>query len=527
MPTTSHLYNTNLRPALSSSQPDHRYQSNASRGFRSNTRGYPGFAPPTRNGYLRILLRRLLTQMGGFPPIYREGSSGNDRLIGSYGNDRLDGAGGNDLIAGRAGNDLLAGGSGNDHIYGGIGNDTIFGGPGDDLIFDGFGQDRIDGGDGEDSLALPGHFNDYLIRYSPAMLAPFPMGRPEQFELIDQRRGSRMLARHVEQFRFANKTLTVDQLRDQVWQPLEPPIPLSSQQSDQLIRLFGYTPGQPPVSGTKVIDSNGDGSLSAGDIAIVYGGFTGGELQRKTLTASDITSINGGNNSDIATQLATHRQQWESLGIDDYRFRLQRSQFGPADSNRPVDIEVRNGQVVAAHWPDTGQPLPDAFDFNRLTVPDLFDLLDNAIQNNAERIDVTWEPNTGIPQSMFIDQSSQIADEEFGITASNFEVLNGTQPGVVVHPPRSVIGFGDRMPRITPPNQPVAPRDYVLLGDSNSYPATAVSVTIGDTTIPVALENGQVVARGFTFPQAGPVTGTLNLEDGSVVPLAIRVTFAY
>ncbi len=517
----------NIRPMLSTTQTAYAGQTRPETGQRRASRHYPGFNRPAFNPYLLVLLQRLLAQLYGVPPINRQGSDGNDQLIGGYGNDRLDGRGGDDLLAGRAGNDFLAGGAGNDHLYGGIGNDYMQAGAGNDLLFDGIGQDLADGGDGEDRLALPGRYNDYLIRHSPAILAPYPFGRPEQFEFIDPLRGNRLQARNIEHFRFADEALTVDQLRQRLSPVTAPPLPLNTQQRDQIIRLFGFVPGQTPVSGTKVVDRDGTGQLSAGDIAIIYGGITGGELQRKVLTPADVAFINAGGNDDIASQLASHRSQWESLGIDDYRFRLQRSQFGPADGNRPVDIEVRNGQVVNATWADTGETLPDLFNYNRMTVPDLFDLIDNAIQQNAEHIDVDWDPATGIPRNLFIDQSSQIADEEIGITATNFEALNATQPGVVVHAPRNVVGFGDRMPRITPPNQPVTPRDYVLLGDSNSYPANAVSVTIGNSTVPVVRQNGQFVARGFEFPHAGPVNGTLKLEDGSIVPLKIRVTFAY
>ena len=474
------------------------------------------------NPYLLLLLQRLLAQLQGHYPGVRHGGGGNDRLIGTPWNDTLYGHGGDDLLAGRGGDDRLAGGDGNDRLYGGIGNDQLRGGNGDDLLFDGIGFDRVDGGAGEDTMALPGRYDDYLIRHRAIQLESYPPREFEQFAFLNRRNGSRTLVENVEHFRFADQVLSVDQLRERVapkW------LTLTDEQNLRLLRLFGFGAGA--EAGARVIDSNGDGELSAGDLAILSGGFTGSEIARRRLSAADVAYVNGVGGGDLATRLAENRSRWESLGIDDYRFRLQRSVFGPVEGNRPVDIEVRNGQVVSATWPD-GTPLPEQYGYNRLTIPQVFDLIDDAIQRHADRIDVDWDPRTGIPRQLYIDYSTQIADEEIGLSISRFQPLAGVQPGGIVRPPRDVIAFGDRMPRIIPPNGTVRQHnDYVLLGDIASYPANAVSVTVGDTTVPVLRENGVYVARGFQFPRAGRYEGTLQLDDGSIVPLHIRVQFAY
>ncbi|HFD88139.1 MAG TPA: hypothetical protein ENJ35_10760 [Gammaproteobacteria bacterium] len=224
--------------------------------------------------------------------------------------------------------------------------------------------------------------------------------------------------------------------------------------------------------------------------------------------------------------MQANRSKWEALNIDDYTYTLQRSCFCGPNERRPVDITVHNGEVTSAKYADTGEPLPENASFNRLTIPDLFDQIQGAIDQNAERIDVTYDPQTGIPGNMYIDISSQIADEEMGITATNFQPIGTPNQGAVL-PQRNVIGFGNRMPVIIQPGEQVAPRDYVILGDANSYPAPAASITIDGTTTPVTRENGQYFARGLEFPHAGMVQGSLQLADGSVVPLNIRVEFAY
>ncbi|WP_436527689.1 calcium-binding protein [Actinoplanes sp. HUAS TT8] len=94
-------------------------------------------------------------------PMYAEGASGNDtliggagvdRLLGGTGNDRIYGNGGNDALAGDEGNDVLYGGNGNDWVDGYAGNDYVHGGNGNDTVIGGPGRDRVYGGAGKDKV---------------------------------------------------------------------------------------------------------------------------------------------------------------------------------------------------------------------------------------------------------------------------------------------------------------------------------------------------------------------------------------
>jgi Ca2+-binding RTX toxin-like protein len=77
--------------------------------------------------------------------VQRNGTQGNDLLIGGPGDDKFNGLGGNDCIIG---------GGGNDNIDGGGGNDIIIGGPGDDNLNGGQGDDYLDGGPGTDTCNI-------------------------------------------------------------------------------------------------------------------------------------------------------------------------------------------------------------------------------------------------------------------------------------------------------------------------------------------------------------------------------------
>src|SRR5919107_1784572 len=64
----------------------------------------------------------------------RQGSFGNDNLVGTEFDDNILGVGGNDILIGSGGNDYLAGGTGNDRLSGGLGNDLLNGGAGQDTM---------------------------------------------------------------------------------------------------------------------------------------------------------------------------------------------------------------------------------------------------------------------------------------------------------------------------------------------------------------------------------------------------------
>ncbi len=93
-------------------------------------------------------------------PDTRNGTSGNDTIVGwasggdansTSGNDTLNGLAGNDSLAGGTANDSLNGGDGNDTLDGGTGNDTLAGGVGSDTFKGSQGNDSINGGDGTDT----------------------------------------------------------------------------------------------------------------------------------------------------------------------------------------------------------------------------------------------------------------------------------------------------------------------------------------------------------------------------------------
>ena len=82
-----------------------------------------------------------------------------------------------------------------------------------------------------------------------------------------------------------------------------------------------------------------------------------------------------------------------------------------------MDISVDNANITSQFNDGSQGEVPE---YNELNVKDLFKLIDEAISRGAAQIDVEYDPQLGNPTSLYIDYSTQIADEELGLNISNF-----------------------------------------------------------------------------------------------------------
>ena len=189
-----------------------------------------------------------------------------------------------------------------------------------------------------------------------------------------------------------------------------------------------------------MFDSNSDGKLSVGDSIVLQRSFgpvsgvgsgndvstgnTGISLSFHTLTQSELDSyLKGGDtDSQAKTDFETNKRQWQSSQPQDYSFTLGRSGFIGGDARKPVDITVSGNTVIDAKFADgSAGTVPD---FNQLSIDDLFKTIGNALDNNAAEVRVSYNAETGIPESIFIDQDRRLADEELFLEISNFKNLD-------------------------------------------------------------------------------------------------------
>lgn len=88
------------------------------------------------------------------------GDAGRDEIFGDAGNDRIYGGADRDWLLGEDGNDTVYGEAGDDYLRGDYDNDTLYGGDGVDELHAENGNDRVYGGNGGDQIFANAIQND-------------------------------------------------------------------------------------------------------------------------------------------------------------------------------------------------------------------------------------------------------------------------------------------------------------------------------------------------------------------------------
>lgn len=117
-------------------------------------------------------------------------------------------------------------------------------------------------------------------------------------------------------------------------------------------------------------------------------------------------------------ELAGARARWASVGPDSYTFTLQRICFCLPESSGPARVTVIDGAVSGVVYAESGEPVPEQYAYGFPSVGGLFDVIEEALEQDAARVDVTYDPETGVPIDIFIDYHEGVADEELGFSAS-------------------------------------------------------------------------------------------------------------
>lgn len=116
--------------------------------------------------------------------------------------------------------------------------------------------------------------------------------------------------------------------------------------------------------------------------------------------------------------------RWEAQGLDSYRYTVQVGCFCVEEMRRPVVIEVRDGAVASMTYADDGSAADPALFEPYASVEALFGIIDDAAAQEPARLDVTYDQTTGVPLSVTIDISEEMADEELYLEVTGFEAID-------------------------------------------------------------------------------------------------------
>ena len=120
-------------------------------------------------------------------------------------------------------------------------------------------------------------------------------------------------------------------------------------------------------------------------------------------------------NTEPLSDLELNKIKWEALAIDTYTYTFQITCFCLIEAILPKSVEVSNSKIITvnqvaydseAHW-------------GVMTIPQLFDRIEQAEENNSFVIEVSYHPEKGYPTSLYIDEEEMMADEEMGYMVSD------------------------------------------------------------------------------------------------------------
>ncbi|MET0553763.1 MAG: DUF6174 domain-containing protein [Vicinamibacteria bacterium] len=128
-----------------------------------------------------------------------------------------------------------------------------------------------------------------------------------------------------------------------------------------------------------------------------------------------------GRHAGEQARLDQARAQWRAQAIVDYRFVFSRGCFCVTEYREPVTVTVRGRTIESVVSVAGGVPREtDGY----ATVEGLFDLVQNAIDEDADGIRTEYDPARGYLKSAYLDISERIADEELSFEVQSLTPLD-------------------------------------------------------------------------------------------------------
>lgn len=122
----------------------------------------------------------------------------------------------------------------------------------------------------------------------------------------------------------------------------------------------------------------------------------------------------GSDNADVQQNLDDARTLWASNDFSIYEYTITYQCFCPTEELGPFTALVTEGEVTN---------LTEGSTKELATVQALFDMIQEAIDEGAATIEVSYDETTGHPTSVWIDIDEMMADEEHGVTVTDLVAI--------------------------------------------------------------------------------------------------------
>jgi len=122
-------------------------------------------------------------------------------------------------------------------------------------------------------------------------------------------------------------------------------------------------------------------------------------------------------------ELESYREQWRAADIQHYRMEFRASCFCGQEFTELVTVEVLQETIRSVTVVSTGLPVEHMPIDAWLTVEELFAAVEEAILQDADELQVTYDLGLGYPEFVFIDREELAIDEEVGYQVFDLEVV--------------------------------------------------------------------------------------------------------
>jgi hypothetical protein len=123
--------------------------------------------------------------------------------------------------------------------------------------------------------------------------------------------------------------------------------------------------------------------------------------------------------SALQEDLTAQRGAWASMGFTDYAFTMAVRCACTGIVDVPTRVTVTNDAVSELVFVGSGDPVPTEYHRWYLTIDQLFDTIQQAINDKAELVSVAYHPDLHYPTTVVIDYSLIQVVEEIGYEVSD------------------------------------------------------------------------------------------------------------
>lgn len=120
----------------------------------------------------------------------------------------------------------------------------------------------------------------------------------------------------------------------------------------------------------------------------------------------------------LQRELNENRAKWEAADINSYVFESSQAYFIVEE---PIVVTVTNDVVTSAFFTPSGVMVSAERLASMRTIDGHFDIVQNAIDEDAVFLNVSYDDTFGFPADIAVDYREEVADDEISYFIRNFQ----------------------------------------------------------------------------------------------------------